>query len=167
MVFTCDLCAATFTRLRNLGCHLRDHTLWETGLKRMNSLKENEKVQETGQSYECNLCASIFSTFITVRGHLLTHVFGQFHRCDECPATFVIAHNLKMHKIKHLKQRVPRGQEQKPFRCQICFASFPYASHLQRHLGTHGGEKPYRCKFCSASFSRADGFERHFFRYHF
>ncbi len=43
---------------------------------------------------------------------------------------------------------------EKPFRCDMCEATFSEKLHLVRHLTTHTGEKAFHCNICVAAFTQ-------------
>lgn len=49
----------------------------------------------------------------------------------------------------------------KPFKCDICGASFALNVRLKRHMMTHSGERPFKCDVCGAAFTFINRLKRH------
>ncbi|KAF8635244.1 hypothetical protein AX17_004017 [Amanita inopinata Kibby_2008] len=69
-----------------------------------------------------------------------------------CRKTFSRLYSLRGHQRLHALHR--------PFRCNICPASFARNHDLKRHIKLHGN-KAWRCGGCSKVFSRRDAIKRH------
>lgn len=54
---------------------------------------------------------------------------------------------------------------EKPFKCDICSASFIRYGHLQRHLLIHSDDKPYKCKVCPKSFTQYRNLQTHMYKH--
>ncbi|KAM5273084.1 B-cell CLL/lymphoma 6 member B protein [Ctenodactylus gundi] len=53
------------------------------------------------------------------------------------------------------------GDEDKPYKCQLCRSAFRYKGNLASHRMVHTGEKPYRCSVCGARFNRPANLKTH------
>ena len=53
-------------------------------------------------------------------------------------------------------------EEEKPFKCGICQASFSAKGDMNRHISSvHEKKKPFNCGVCQASFSTKGDMNRH------
>lgn len=55
----------------------------------------------------------------------------------------------------------PRGDEERPFKCQFCQKGFKGRENLKLHIRTHTGEKPYNCGVCGKAFGGRSDMNRH------
>ncbi|XP_023579239.1 B-cell CLL/lymphoma 6 member B protein isoform X3 [Octodon degus] len=53
------------------------------------------------------------------------------------------------------------GEEDKPYKCQLCRSAFRYKGNLASHRTVHTGEKPYHCSICGARFNRPANLKTH------
>ncbi|XP_020822333.1 B-cell CLL/lymphoma 6 member B protein isoform X4 [Phascolarctos cinereus] len=53
------------------------------------------------------------------------------------------------------------GNEDKPYKCQLCRCAFRYKGNLASHRTVHTGEKPYHCTICGARFNRPANLKTH------
>ncbi|KAM9001744.1 B-cell CLL/lymphoma 6 member B protein [Sarcophilus harrisii] len=53
------------------------------------------------------------------------------------------------------------GNEDKPYKCQLCRCAFRYKGNLASHRTVHTGEKPYHCAVCGARFNRPANLKTH------
>lgn len=63
----------------------------------------------------------------------------------------------------HLKDHVKIHNNERPFKCNICEASFARSSTLKIHSHTHSGLKPHRCLYrgCNKTFSERGNMKTH------
>ncbi|KAK2111275.1 B-cell CLL/lymphoma 6 member B protein [Saguinus oedipus] len=77
---------------------------------------------------------------------------SEFFSCQNCEAVAGCSSGLD--------PLVP-GDEDKPFKCQLCRSSFRYKGNLASHRTVHTGEKPYHCSICGARFNRPANLKTH------
>lgn len=65
--------------------------------------------------------------------------------CDVCGKVS----SLKRVHVMHLKVH----SDDKPHKCNFCYAKFARLQGLKRHLHTHTGERPYVCSICGQRFT--------------
>jgi hypothetical protein len=89
------------------------------------------------------------------------------HPCLLCTKTFahstsLLTHKQSVHPHSHLSGTLAflTGNEDKPFRCTHCAATFARNHDLKRHLTLHG-KKAWKCMGCEKVFSRKDAIKRH------
>lgn len=52
---------------------------------------------------------------------------------------------------------------ERPFKCDICEATFVYPEHFKKHRRIHTGEKPFLCEVCGKAFNSRDNRNAHRF----
>ncbi|XP_070063613.1 zinc finger protein 32 [Drosophila virilis] len=79
------------------------------------------------------------------------------HMCEHCGYRTRIRGNLKVHKRRHTGE--------KPFRCNVCDASFAaryqLTTHNERHMDAHQRRSRYMCKDCNVGFLSARALYHH------
>jgi KRAB domain-containing zinc finger protein len=67
-----------------------------------------------------------------------------------------------------LKRHVLSVHEgKKPFKCNICDATFAKNSNMKNHFSAvHEGKKPFKCIICDATFSENRNMKNHFSEVH-
>ena len=63
-----------------------------------------------------------------------------------CNQTYKSKYSLQRHLTKHM-------ENSKPFKCNVCGASFALAQYLKDHMNGHKGLKPYKCSICDKSYT--------------
>uniref|UniRef100_A0A4W2IK73 BCL6B transcription repressor n=1 Tax=Bos indicus x Bos taurus TaxID=30522 RepID=A0A4W2IK73_BOBOX len=77
---------------------------------------------------------------------------GEFFSCQNCEAVAGCSSGL---------DPVASGDEDKPYKCQLCRSAFRYKGNLASHRTVHTGEKPYHCSICGARFNRPANLKTH------
>ncbi|EGV93923.1 B-cell CLL/lymphoma 6 member B protein [Cricetulus griseus] len=77
---------------------------------------------------------------------------GEFFSCQNCEAVAGCSSGL---------DPLTPGDEDKPYKCQLCRSAFRYKGNLASHRTVHTGEKPYRCSICGARFNRPANLKTH------
>ena len=79
--------------------------------------------------------------------------------CPICNAHFTKRWNLLRHYRAHGDAR--------PFKCSICGRLFKETGHLNQHMITHrNNNKPYECEICHASYTRNESLKNHKHKFH-
>ncbi|XP_021033658.1 B-cell CLL/lymphoma 6 member B protein [Mus caroli] len=77
---------------------------------------------------------------------------SEFFSCQNCEAVAGCSSGLEL---------LAPGDEDKPYKCQLCRSAFRYKGNLASHRTVHTGEKPYRCSICGARFNRPANLKTH------
>ncbi|XP_062546993.1 zinc finger protein 3 homolog [Armigeres subalbatus] len=119
--FICAQCPATFYSSSLFYRHKRKHLDAEQGIddsvvgefpcrqcKEMfrngNERKEHVLLRHgEGRPFECVDCGKRFKLANHLKAHALTHIGVKTQTCDECPAAFYLAGDLRRHQKRHLK----------------------------------------------------------------
>ncbi|KAK1790236.1 hypothetical protein P4O66_014157, partial [Electrophorus voltai] len=106
------------------------------------------------------------------------------HRCDQCPQSFNVEFNLRLHKSTHgtadptcpvcdkkfsrvasLKSHIMVHEKEENFLCSECGDEFILQSQLSLHLEEHrkelSGTKVYTCRTCSKEFKAVNQLKEH------
>ncbi|XP_017102104.2 zinc finger protein 2 isoform X1 [Drosophila bipectinata] len=74
--------------------------------------------------------------------------------CDQCGQAFRMAHNLRIHQLRHTRT--------KNFQCPECPMAFYDAYMRNIHVRVrHRGETPYSCRHCTETFAYAGARQKH------
>lgn len=76
------------------------------------------------------------------------------HQCNECKKSFYSRPHLRTHlKLMH--------QDERPFPCELCGASFKIKSSLKSHMKSHSTDKPWKCDQCGTCFKQKTTLDAH------
>lgn len=110
--------------------------------------------------YICDICSKMYARKNGIRSHLkVDHGFGKVLSCNWCSKKFDVISRLKMHVVKHTKERT--------FFCEHCGGKFVTKAALVYHTRLHTGERPFPCDLCPESFLSASRRMEHKRRKHF
>ena len=63
--------------------------------------------------------------------------------------------------------KLSKNQEEKPYSCGTCHASFNFKASMKRHIATvHEGAKPYKCSFCDRCYAAKINLNGHISKHH-
>ncbi|XP_041702421.1 zinc finger protein 341 isoform X2 [Coregonus clupeaformis] len=132
--------------------------------------KQNGQQAQTKQiilidsSYQCQFCASKFSTYFQLKSHMTQHKGEQVYKCvvKSCSQTF--------QKLDLFLEHIRTHQEQLTYRCHLCSKVFPSLFELGVHQYSHcfcPQQNPrkettfYRCMKCQSRYSTQEALEQH------
>ncbi|KAH8346429.1 hypothetical protein KR084_000224 [Drosophila pseudotakahashii] len=94
--------------------------------KEERNLIRRAQLRERAPNFVCDQCGQAFRMAHNLRIHMLRHSRTKNYQCSECPKTFYDAYMRNMHiRIRH------RGES--PFSCRFCSETFAYAGARQKH----------------------------------
>ncbi|XP_052231983.1 zinc finger protein 236-like isoform X2 [Dreissena polymorpha] len=136
--------------------------------------------------YTCDICDCKIEKWNQYLRHMKTHNDDKPFRCFNCPATFNIADNLKLHLATHveegdkptcpecgkkfqrvasLKAHIMLHEKEESLMCTECGDEFATQIHLDRHMVEHReereGTRMYPCKTCSAQYYSRQELKEH------
>lgn len=166
---TCKLCLMQFPSKYALRAHLDKHEAnyycptCGKSYKSKSTFKIHQSicgVVEKTPNFFCDVCGKGYIRKNGIRTHLkVDHGFGKVFSCEWCSKKFDAISRLKMHTVKHTKER--------NFSCDMCGGRFVTHPALIYHKRLHTGEKPFPCDMCNESFLSASRRMEHKHRKHF
>lgn len=102
--------------------------------------------------HPCPHCHLIFKSERTLNRHQSIHTGERNFICEECGKAFRQTETLRNHQLRHFPPTVP---------CPHCDKKFFVKSQLRNHEGIHTGMRPWKCDICSASFVASSGLTVH------
>ena len=113
-----------------------------------------DQVHEVKKSYSCDICSHVFNT----KSYLSRHI-STVHDNDTFPIVEFSGNDPLL--ISDLKESIFHEQE-KPFPCSECKASFSLNGNLKKHIGAvHEGKRPFKCSECDSSFTHKGNMNMH------
>ncbi|XP_056130663.1 zinc finger protein 341 [Lampris incognitus] len=115
-------------------------------------------------SYQCQFCASKFSTYFQLKSHMTQHKGEQVYKCvlKSCSQTF--------QKLDQFLEHIRTHQEQLTYRCHLCSKVFPSLFELGVHQYSHcfcpqqstrKETAVFRCMKCQSKYSTQEALEQH------
>lgn len=164
-LFSCELCAKTFSSISTLNKHKFLHSddaqfVCDVCAKQFTfkaSLVEHMSAHSS-EIFQCETCKKVFNSKLDLISHSRRHMKDGEFVCDICGKRRVSKHSLDIHK------RVHAGQQQFP--CQDCSYKSVSKAALEIHQRTHSGEKPFSCPHCPDSFISGLQMTRHLLNKH-
>uniref|UniRef100_A0A8C7MAK7 Zinc finger protein 341 n=1 Tax=Oncorhynchus kisutch TaxID=8019 RepID=A0A8C7MAK7_ONCKI len=186
--FQCIVCGRAFAQKSNVKKHMQTHKVWPSGVANSVSRlpitvkvvplceQQQEEEEQPGQqaqtkqiilidsSYQCQFCASKFSTYFQLKSHMTQHKGEQVYKCvvKTCSQTF--------QKLDLFLEHIRTHQEQLTYRCHLCGKVFPSLFELGVHQYSHcfcPQQNPrkettfYRCMKCQSRYATQEALEQH------
>ena len=104
--------------------------------------KQKQNVEEV---FHCGICSTAFSSSTDLKGHMNTK-----HNMGENNPFLILYKQQQMDSSRKIKRKII---QEKPFKCDLCYAGFNTEGHLKNHRQTHITERPYKCVKCGLCFS--------------
>lgn len=164
----CKVCFMQLASRNALRTHLDKHEVLKCSKCKKSYLNKwtfkfhskNCGVRHKDPSFFCDICNKGYVRKNGLRTHLkIDHGFGKVITCKWCNKKFDAVSRLKMHIVKHTKER--------NFQCGTCGGKFVTLAALVYHTRLHTGEKPFPCDLCNESFLSASRRMEHKHRKHF
>ncbi|XP_057690292.1 zinc finger protein 135 isoform X2 [Corythoichthys intestinalis] len=140
--YRCLTCGKAYMYLLSYQKHLERH---------------NRRTSQNLQTmYSCPMCGKGFYRETRLRGHMLSHMSHEVHRCDQCNKTFDHISLWLDHEELH---------KTRPFWCLSCSKGFIQEDYLNKHIQRHHLGK-YKCNYCSKRFLTSPLLSDHLSSFH-
>lgn len=155
----CDVCGKRYSTTFMM-IHKRTHTsekpldcpLCETPFSSYKSLRSHMVSHSDQRPFSCEVCSRKFKRNNELNMHMKIHSGEKAYQCDLCDYSCVQKSNLVIHKKRH-------SNEYK-FACDICEKGCYTTQELQKHKMTHM-DITYKCKVCDRVFNHKYGLTMH------
>ncbi|XP_048852290.1 zinc finger protein 45-like isoform X2 [Brienomyrus brachyistius] len=149
--FVCRQCGKTFTRLKNLQAHVKQHsgvrphscTHCGRSFLYLSRLKVHLRSHTGERPFPCSQCGKSFLSSYDLKVHQRNHTGEKPYSCAQCGKGFTRLSILKEHRSIHTKER---------FSCTQCGKRFTRLSNMKTHLRHHSTRNPYSCTQCGKTF---------------
>uniref|UniRef100_A0A8C7GCI7 Zinc finger protein 341 n=1 Tax=Oncorhynchus kisutch TaxID=8019 RepID=A0A8C7GCI7_ONCKI len=139
-------------------------TLGDGDCKQKGQQAQTKQIILIDSSYQCQFCASKFSTYFQLKSHMTQHKGEQVYKCvvKTCSQTF--------QKLDLFLEHIRTHQEQLTYRCHLCGKVFPSLFELGVHQYSHcfcPQQNPrkettfYRCMKCQSRYATQEALEQH------
>ena len=164
--FTCPECEHVFDTQTAYVNHLITHAVQQN--------------HSDPKSLQCQVCSSSFYTRQALQKHMNSHKTDSPSipvACPLCSETFANRRALVAHQKKHLycpfcnRNFISRAeldahnrethQNERPWTCSLCNASYKFRFDLTRHQLKHEGKKFYACSTCGRDFYASTDLRQH------
>ncbi len=163
--FKCMLCDKAFNSPLSLRRHLmyhldiRTHVCTDCGVEYMKKtqLEQHKLTRHTPNAekkFACEVCNETFVMALQLKRHRLVHS-EKLHKCpvSECRYASHAQADMTIHIATHMTDR--------PFLCDECGWSAKTKKSLVAHRRTHTGERKYHCEYCEYKATTKHHLHRH------
>ncbi|CAH1784142.1 unnamed protein product [Owenia fusiformis] len=163
---TCDFCFDVFVTLSEYEEHMElehNHICSDCGdtftsKSLLNKHANIHKYTQTkGGTFSCEICNKVCPTIGAMRKHNKRHkqrMSGLKFNCNQCNKNFS-----SESAVYHHKRGVHGGE--KPFKCEICDATFSFHHSMKLHRLKHEGKRPFACDICDKTYLTAHHLKCH------
>lgn len=161
--FDCQICTATYPKLRLLVKHMNSSHFNNFSCEYCGSqfvslrlLKSHLQSHEIG-SFPCSKCNKVFKSSVYRSNHIrVTHLKHLLRICPYCPERF----NSNYNRTKHI--RIAHKPNTELFKCETCGKGFDLKYHLRLHIrSVHLQERNFECNVCHLRFFNNYTLSRH------
>ncbi|XP_015237875.1 PREDICTED: zinc finger protein 646-like isoform X1 [Cyprinodon variegatus] len=182
--YSCDQCGRTYRHAGSLVNHRNSHKTGEyycsictNTYSNQLAMKNHLRSHFASKKHLCQKCGKGFR----VKKQLLTHVCAEFRKkgalgrtgrrcrnftCKTCKKAFLSVSQLMAHACdgssddRDSEQNASPGEEERPFRCNVCHRTYRHAGSLLNHKNTHKTGH-FSCTFCSKPFTNLMALRSH------
>lgn len=174
IIFQCDVCSKSFKSKIHITKHITSFHMGKNKARKLDSLFPSSE-NNTGKTFECNVCSKLFKTVSTelyprlfstfkcnkinqilqktaMIEHEKTHSDIKNHVCPHCKKGYKTASTLAQHLDTHDKTT---------YECNECGAKLNTRRTLRQHQLKHSEVAKHTCQFCQAQFKRTKTYKEH------
>jgi len=137
---------------------------------KMSGYKQHE-LSHTGQrDHQCKYCDKKFKLYTHMTRHVRLSIFIVRLLAVKYATSILVDRTIAISIIKVFFSKnfspvfsnLPPHRHSKPYKCELCTASFAHKQDLQRHeLNTHLTARKYKCHICGKAFAISKTLNRH------
>ncbi|KAK2903063.1 hypothetical protein Q8A67_007776 [Cirrhinus molitorella] len=165
----CPICKRRFSSNSSLMEHHKKHhedprpfkcLVCKKGFTKKRYLTQHQQIHSE-RPYQCDVCSESFKTETSLVTHRKMHDANRQHQCPICSRTYLTANDLAKHKRKQHAEHQSQSEDNREYRCDMCYKSFTMFAHLQKHQESHVGQVVYECTECDKAFAFLNLLEEH------
>ncbi|XP_063963799.1 uncharacterized protein LOC129272353 isoform X1 [Lytechinus pictus] len=143
--FPCTLCSKVFRTSLKLRGHMMVHKRKQSKKKNIYWRNKTSKSPGSQGQFQCEICSKRFVSQTKLSAHMTTHAKEVHPRSKGVKRLGSFAHSNGENSsvddgrtgISNMEQTVVLGKRKGPFKCSICFKTFPSLRARNGHMGIH------------------------------